>query len=395
MKIPRLHLARLATALPFARVLPKAAQRAPRVAQADAARITDTIARALSAAGIDPRSGTSVHARDTIQSALRAVGVAGTPTDPASDRERPAPRDSEPSSPAARGASSDHRFANDAGARDYTLYVPAGHDPATHDALPLVVMLHGCTQSPADFAAGTRMNALADAHGVLVAWPSQAARDNGSRCWNWFRPDDQARGAGEPAILAGIVGDIAASHRVDARRVYVAGLSAGAGMAVILGRAYPDVFAAVGAHSGLPYGAAHDVPSAFAAMQGGSPPAAAGDAARRPPAAGRAMPTIVFHGNADRTVHQRNGTAIVSDAVARFAAQAPLTSTRSEVPSGDGRACTREAFVDAAGHACVEHWVVHGAGHAWSGGDAAGSYTDPTGPDASAQMLRFFLQHAH
>ena len=296
----------------------------------------------------------------------------------------------------ARGVSLERTCGNASGTRAYTLYVPAGHHPDTHAALPLVLMLHGCTQDPADFAAGTRMNALADRHGVLVAYPAQTQRDNGSRCWNWFRRQDQLRDAGEPSILAGIVAHVAADHRVDPHRVYVAGLSAGAAMAVILGRTYPDVFAAVGAHSGLPFAAAHDVASAFPAMRGAAEPGRAIGAATRERRVGASgvMPTIVFHGNADRTVHQRNGTAIAHDAVADAAIDAPLAGHRTEATAG-GRRHTRETFVDADGRSMVEHWVLHGAGHAWSGGDPSGSHVDPLGPDASAEMLRFFLQHAH
>lgn len=258
------------------------------------------------------------------------------------------------------------------------------------------MMLHGCTQTPADFATGTRMNVLADAYGVLVAYPEQTPRDNGNRCWNWFRRRDQARGEGEPSILAGIVADIAADHRVDPQRVYAAGLSAGAAMAVILGQTYPDVFAAVGAHSGLPFGAAYDMPGAFAAMQGRATPARAQPASDHAASAGkhRVMPTIVFHGDADRTVNASNGRAIVDDTVA-----ASADPIRSDVaPShqtSKGRTYTREAYAAGSGPALAEHWALHGGGHTWSGGDPAGSHVDPSGPDASAEMLRFFLQHAN
>jgi poly(hydroxyalkanoate) depolymerase family esterase len=231
------------------------------------------------------------------------------------------------------------------------------------------------------------MNALAEQHGFLVAYPAQSANANGSNCWNWFRPADQAREGGEPEILAGIVRDLIAAEPVDARRVFVAGLSAGAAMAVILGHTHPEVFKAIGAHSGLPHGAAHSVGSAFAAMHGSysfTRPAAA-------PAAPVRVPTIVFQGDQDSTVVAANAAAIVEQAVAAGGAQAPLREEPIARARADGREFTRTLYADAAGRTPVELWVLHGAGHAWSGGDAAGSYTDSSGPDASAEMVRFFL----
>ena len=259
--------------------------------------------------------------------------------------------------------------------------MPSGADDKA--PRPLVVMLHGCKQNPDDFAAGTHMNELAEQHGFLVAYPAQSNNANGSNCWNWFRPEDQRRDGGEPAILAGIVADVGGAYRVDPARVYVAGLSAGAAMAVILGQTHPDVFAAVGAHSGLPVGAAHDVGSAFVAMYSGRSKSAR---AAVPGAAGPR--TIVFHGDEDSTVVARNGEAIVAHAVA---GDVPLTSTPPERASAQGRDYTRTVYADADGQPRVEQWLLHGGAHAWSGGSKAGSYTDPTGPDASAEMVRFFL----
>ena len=268
-------------------------------------------------------------------------------------------------------------FRNEAGGRDYKLFVPAG----AARRRPLVVMLHGCTQDPDDFARGTRMNALARAQDVVVVYPAQSQRANAQRCWNWFKHNHQARGKGEPAILAGLVRELVAAHDLDPDRVYVAGLSAGGAMAAILGDAYPDLFAAVGVHSGLPAGAATDVQTAFAAMSGAVPPA------RRSAKHGATPPTIVFHGDADATVDAVNGERILAAAgvVARPDVQQAMT--------GAGVPYTRRTYVDAQGAERAEQWTIHGAGHAWSGGDLAGSYTDPRGPDASAEMLRFFLQH--
>lgn len=260
------------------------------------------------------------------------------------------------------------------GSRAYRLYVP--NSDATRPR-PLLVMLHGCTQTPEDFAAGTRMNALAEEHGVLVAWPAQPRHANPQGCWNWFAPDDQQRGAGEPAILAGIVEQIRKDHTVDPGRVFAAGLSAGGAAAAILGQAYPDVFAAVGVHSGLAAGAARDLGGALSAMRQG----AAG-------AGGLPVPVIVFHGDQDRTVALANAAEVIAQA-ARVAPG--LRRVREDGAAPGGRAFVRTDHVDAAGRVRLELWEVQGAGHAWSGGSTAGSFTDPAGPDASAEMLRFFL----
>jgi poly(hydroxyalkanoate) depolymerase family esterase len=251
--------------------------------------------------------------------------------------------------------------------------------------MPLLVMLHGCTQSPDDFAAGTRMNAWADVHGFLVVYPAQSANANGSNCWNWFRTGDQARDSGEPSLIAGITREVAAAYTVDARRIFVAGMSAGGAMAVVLGATYPDLYAAIGAHSGLPYGAAHDTPSAFAAMKRRG--VGAGPANR---AVARAIPTIVFHGDRDHTVDAGNGAEIVERATA---ARSDRQELRTQVHTGNaagGRSYSRTEYVDGANRPVVEQWVLHGAGHAWSGGSPSGSFTDARGPDASAEMIRFF-----
>lgn len=270
---------------------------------------------------------------------------------------------------------------NSAGTRAYKLYIPSGY---AGEPLPLVVMLHGCKQNPDDFAAGTGMNALAEQHNCFVAWPAQAQKANGSNCWNWFEGGHQKRDRGEPSIIADIVRKVMREYRIDAGRVYVAGLSAGGAMAAIMGAAYPDMFAAVGIHSGLPVGAAHDVPSAFAAMKNGS-----GKGKCAAPAA--TMPAIVFHGDRDSTVHKRNGDDALAQCNAN-PASGRIAIERGKVPNG--RSYTRAMAHDEAGVTIAENWTIHGAGHAWSGGRTAGSYTDPKGPDASREMMRFFLSHA-
>ena len=284
--------------------------------------------------------------------------------------------------PLPEGASFERRtFTCAAGSRPYQLYVPANRPdrPA-----PLVVMLHGCTQGAEDFAAGTTMNALAEEMGFLVLYPEQTQGANANRCWNWFEPGHQARGAGEPAIIAAMTRDVIAGHGIDPRRVFVAGLSAGAAMAAVMGTTHPDLYAAVGVHSGLAHGSAGDLPSAFAAMrQGGS-----GSRAGR---AGEPVPTIVFHGDADRTVHPRNGEQVIERAAAGLPDRPRVVLEEGRTPAGRGY--TRRRARDDEGRVVLEHWVLHGGGHAWSGGSAAGSYTDPGGPDASRAMLTFFLQH--
>ena len=274
-------------------------------------------------------------------------------------------------------------FGNAAGSRDYLLYLPPAIGKSAQ-APALVIMLHGCTQTPADFAAGTAMNALADRHGFAVLYPGQSQAANQSACWNWFNPADQRAEAGEPSIIVGMAREVIAGHGIDSRRIFVAGLSAGGAMAAILADTYPDLVAAVAVHSGLPSGAAHDLPSALAAMKRGG--------AARTTAKRKAMRTIVFHGRQDRTVHPANGAQIAAAALAAWPPRA--LSVRHETDrSPGGRSYTRTIHADAGGRPMVEVWDVQGAGHAWSGGSALGSYTDPKGPDASAAMIDFFLAH--
>jgi poly(hydroxyalkanoate) depolymerase family esterase len=271
---------------------------------------------------------------------------------------------------------------NGKGSRGYKLFIPSAY---ADKPLPLVVMLHGCKQNPDDFARGTRMNALAQQHGFMVAYPAQTARNNGANCWNWFERHEQHREGVEPSLIAGIVNDIGSAYAVDESRVFVAGLSAGAAMAVILGATYPDVFSAVAAHSGLPVGAAHDVASAFAAMQGrNAPTAAAGNRF--------AVPTLVIHGDADHTVASSNGATIVDQAIKQFSASnTPLQKNQRSNELRNGKRYSATEYTDIYGNNRVEEWVVHGGAHNWFGGSAEGSYTDPLGPDASAEIVRFFL----
>ncbi len=445
----------------FARLLERASRLTQSGRLQDA---TDTIQRALASAGLasprpprGPGTGTPAAANDSdiLDGLVREVPDVSGERRPAADR--PAPGSPQPSagrsaartpeSAAAAGAAdvevmadtlepargearSDHRtgadtdtdtdaapldeaaralrehrfddgsYTNEAGTRAYKLFVPADVAAAPERPVPLLVMLHGCTQNPDDFAAGTRMNELARQHGFVVLYPAQVPRANSSNCWNWFRPADQQRGRGEPSLIAGMTRHVMRLLPVDPDRVYVAGLSAGGAMASILGHEYADLYAAIGVHSGLPHRAAHDLGSALAAMKQGKP-----DTPRRAPptvappheTALRAAPAIVFHGDADTTVHPLNGERIVDTllrpAEAGAADEAGVEVSHASTDLGGGRSYKRTTYRTPDERVRAELWLIHGAGHGWSGGDPSGSYADPSGPDASREMLRFFLEN--
>ncbi|WP_424934525.1 alpha/beta hydrolase family esterase [Amaricoccus macauensis] len=273
-------------------------------------------------------------------------------------------------------------FSCDAGSRDYRLFVPS---LVERPAQGLLVMLHGCTQTPEDFAAGTGMNALAEAAGFIVAYPKQTGQHSAMQCWNWYRHGDQRRGAGEPAILAGLATSLMEEFDLPEGRSFAAGLSAGGAMAAVLAEAYSDVFAAVGIHSGVAPGTARDVISAFSAMRGEF----YNGVHWRLQAEGAPAPrVIVFHGKADRMVNPANARRIVGAARGLH----PEGRAMMETGTGPGdRGFERLLQTSSDGTPLVEAWIVEGLGHAWSGGSPDASYTDAIGPDASREMLRFFL----
>ena len=279
-------------------------------------------------------------------------------------------------------------YSNPAGRRAYKLYIPSRYQG---QAVPLIVMLHGGTQTPDDFAAGTRMNLIAEEETCLVVYPAQPSHANPAKCWNWFRPNDQRRDRGEPSLIAGITRQVMHDYSVDPRRVYVGGLSAGAAAAAVMGATYPDLYAAIAVHSGLACGVADDLISAFAAMRRGDSrySSASGEPTDILEDQQPFVPTIVFHGDRDTIVHPRNADHVITRSMRTTNLQKKVH--RGQVPGGHAYTCT--IHTDANGQAVLEQWCVHGAGHAWSGGSPAGSYTDPRGPDAAKEMLRFFRDH--
>ena len=271
---------------------------------------------------------------------------------------------------------------------DYKLYIPSGEPQAP---LPLVVMLHGCGQDASDFARGTGMNELAEQAHCLVLYPEQSTSISWNRCWNWYDQAHHERDEGEPALIADLTRSIIARHAADASRVSIAGLSSGGAMAVIMGRTYPDLFTAVGCHSGLPHRSATDTMSALSAMRAGSDLTSA---KQTMPLA--SVPIIVFHGDVDNTVHQKNSADVVRQSIECHRAQAPHDAGEmtvlEETGEDSGRSFTRHTHCGKTGDVVAEQWTIHGTGHAWSGGNLRGSYTDTRGPDASREMLRFFMR---
>src|SRR5215217_521974 len=312
---------------------------------------------------------------------------------------RPTEGETDPAVVPTGGRFVERSYTDQAGTRTYKLYITSGY---MGQEVPLVVMRHGCTQGPNDIAAGTQMNVLAEENIFLVAYPAQAQGANTNKCWNWFKASDQQRGRGEPSLVAGITRQVIAEYNVADGQVYMVGMSAGGAMAAIMAETYPDLYAAVGIHSGLAPGAAHDMPSAFAAMHQGGPATPRRDVPMGTVTgeSARIVPAIVFHGDRDKTVHPRNADHLLEHycptKLTGSQEEASGSTPRGTVRQGQvpgGHAYTRTTYRDAGGRTIAERWTVHGLGHAWSGGSSSGSYTDPKGPDASAEMVRFFNEH--
>jgi poly(hydroxyalkanoate) depolymerase family esterase len=319
------------------------------------------------------------------------VGVPGMNSNPATDdtalRDSPATAPDKASTP---GQFLSKSYSNQAGRRAYKLYIPSTY---CGQPMPLMVMLHGCTQNPDDFSVGTQMNIVAEEKQCFVAYPAQEQSANASKCWNWFKAVDQQRGQGEPSIIAGITNDVIAEYGLDRDKIYVAGLSAGGAMAIIMGTTYPDLYKAVGVHSGLPYASANDLPSAMSAMRGVAAKRTRFQNGASSQTALGAIPIIVFHGDRDTTVSAANGDRLIDDFVRSFKQKEADAAMNVLVEDGGKpgqRTYTRTSHHVEGQPPLAEHWVIHGAGHAWAGGSANGSYTDANGPDASREMLRFF-----
>lgn len=334
------------------------------------------------------QAGRLAEATALIQRTLAGSSSTSTPTIEASQPHQPIEAefrvlDDAPSLHKS-GQFIEKNYANPAGTRPYKLYIPSGY---TGQVVPLVIMLHGCSQNAVNFSIGTHMNTLAEEGPFLVAYPEQGNAANSSKCWNWFQPTNQQRNTGEPSLIAGITQQIMRDYRVDTRRVYVAGLSSGGAMAAIMAATYPDLYAAVGVHSGLAYGSAHDLSSAFAAMSQGT---------KQPlRQVTEPIPLIIFHGDRDTTVAPINADILLDQWLQptfRLQTSQPVvTVERGQVKHG--YAYTRSLYRNQSEQALIEKWIVHQASHAWFGGNPQGSYTDARGPDASTEMLRFFNQH--
>jgi poly(hydroxyalkanoate) depolymerase family esterase len=343
--------------------------------------IVDSIQQALRAGGLDPQSGPMKEVLATIEQALGHTSPAGQGLAPGSiPPVAPAPSSFAPARIFSASGMENRVIHHGGASRRYALFVPSRQPVAP---APLLVMLHGCKQNPEDFARGTRMNRLAEEHGFLVAYPEQARLDNGGNCWNWFVPRQQERDGSEPTQVAQIVHEVMRLHPVAPGAVYVAGLSAGAAMAVVLGQAYPELFSGVAAHSGLPMGSAHSVSSAFAAMRGKS-------GSGRSRSAVHPVPTLVIHGDADKTVAPSNGQGIVDQALAAFGESRPALQRISRFERNNPALSQCHQYLDASGRCQIEQWIVPGGAHTWFGGDPSGSYTASHGPDASALIAAFF-----
>jgi len=380
----------------------KALKEMPTHLSAPSPQMSDFL-RDMNASSLDFGAGKAFGSTDAIPNLVKdLLGQLGVPSAEQGRGPGPHMRSPQPETSAAQAAETvvknegqflSKSFTNQAGTRSYKLYIPSSY---RGQPMPLVVMLHGCSQNPDDFANGTRMNLMAEEKQCFVVYPAQAQSANSSKCWNWFKSVDQLREQGEPSLIAGITREVVNNYKLDADKVYVAGLSSGGAMAVIMATTYPDLYAAVGVHSGLPYASARDLPSALAAMRGSVPGTYRQDA-RTSDSRSTSIPIIIFHGDSDTTVNACNGEELMKQNILESTSDSnsggsPMKPNviveQGQVPNGHRYTCT--SHHDDNGQILAEHWVIHGAGHAWAGGSSSGSYTDAKGPDATREMLRFF-----
>ena len=281
--------------------------------------------------------------------------------------------------------------------REYLVYVPRAYGGWRRR--PLLVLLHGCRQTPEDFAAATRIAALADSNGWLVLLPRQSSKANAWTCWNWFDKATSA-GRGEAAIVVAQIRAVQRAYRVHPRRIFVAGMSAGGCLAAVLGLRHPKLFAGVAAHSAVACGAASGPMAAMQVLAHGADTAVEQiGATARDAASRRALPVplLVVHGGDDHVVSLRNARQLVRQYLVFNGRLDPKEMAPDELPPPDreitqqlspGRTATTIEYRDGA-RTLVRMVRVDGLGHAWSGGDATFPYNDPLPPDATALLGAF------
>jgi poly(hydroxyalkanoate) depolymerase family esterase len=287
-------------------------------------------------------------------------------------------------------------FSSTNGSLTYQVYVPSGYKAGT--AVPLIVALHGCTESADDFRQLTRFDELADAKNAIVVFPDKSSYADSTSCWNWYKTSHMQRGSGEPALIAGVTAEVRDAYTIDPHRIYAAGLSAGGAMASVMSATYPDVFAAAGIGSGCEYAAG----ASCAGYRGIDPESAGKQAFQAMGSQKRVVPAIIFQGDADKTVPEINAEQLVqqwqatddwADDGARNASipAAPMDSKNGT--AAGGRAYSVKRYSDGHDNELIQFWVVHGMPHAWSGGCGCAAYADPAGPDESKEMYDFFMSH--
>ncbi|MCW3066878.1 MAG: hypothetical protein JWN32_4050 [Solirubrobacterales bacterium] len=301
-----------------------------------------------------------------------------------------------PAATAGTGALTSGDYTGAAGNQHYELYIPSTYKAGT--AVPLVVALHGCTQTADQFRLLSRWDTLAEAKGFIVVFPQQDPNANQLKCWDFYQDGSMHRSAGEPARIAAVTSMIEQKYSVDPHRVYAAGLSAGGAMASVMAATYPDLFAAIGIGSGCEYAAT----ATCAGYKSADPAQAAQQAYKEMGAHAHPMPFIAFEGDADTTVPPVNADQLVqqwltTDDLADDGTlngsvpSAPANTTQGQVQGG--RSYTIRTYGNHNHAELAQYWTVHGMNHAWSGGNPSQSYADPSGPDETAAMYAFFASH--